>query len=76
MQPSKIFRLYDGGVRQLRLQGGQNLDALDRVDAEITVEAHIEFEHLDGVAGFVGDDFEQRCLRGEIIGQWKVRRDR
>ena len=37
----------------------EDLDPLDRIDAEIGVEPHVELEHLDGIARLVGDRLEQ-----------------
>src|SRR4051794_24737780 len=42
------------------LKRRQNFDPLDRVDAEIGVESHLEVEHLERVAGLVGDDLQQQ----------------
>ena len=52
---------HDGGVefgqgRDALAHGGEDLDALDGIDAEVGVERHARFEHLAGIAGLLGDD--------------------
>ncbi len=59
LQGAQVFGLDDRSVGQSLLKSGENFDALDRVNAKIAIEAHGEFEHLGGVAGFVGDDGEE-----------------
>jgi hypothetical protein len=39
---------------------GEDLDALDRIDAEVGVERHPRFEHLGGIAGLLGDEPSSR----------------
>ena len=41
---------------QFFLQGGQNFDALNRVNAQVRIQAHIQFEHVRRVAGLFRDD--------------------
>ena len=69
LQAAQILGLDHGRFGQLCLQRGENFDALDGVDPEIGVEAHIEFEHFDGVAGFFGDHLQENFLR-LLIGRW------
>ncbi len=38
--------------------GGQDLDALDGVDAQVGVQRHAQLEHLGRVAGLLGDDLQ------------------
>ena len=38
----------------------EDLDALDRVDAEVGLELHVQREHLDRVAGLLGHDVEHQ----------------
>ena len=72
----------DGGrARQALLQGAQDLDALDRVDPEVGVEAHAGLEHRRGVAGLLRDHFQQHALgfnpaRGRRLGRRSRRRHR
>ncbi|MBW2463302.1 MAG: hypothetical protein JRH11_16750 [Deltaproteobacteria bacterium] len=51
-----------GQVGRLISHGGEDLDALDGVDAEVAGEVHGELEHVDGVAGLFGDDREHEGL--------------
>jgi len=51
-----------GQVGRLVSHRGEDLDALDGVDAEVAGEVHGEFEHVDGVAGLFGDDREHEGL--------------
>ncbi len=39
---------------------GENLDALDGVDAEVGLELHLGLEHLTRVAGLLGDNLEHQ----------------
>ncbi len=56
---AELLRLERGQTGQSVLQGREDLDALDRVDAEVGVELHVEIEHLDGVSRLLGDDLDQ-----------------
>ena len=40
-------------------QGGEDLDALDGVDAEVGLKLHLEVKEVGGVAGLVGHNTEQ-----------------
>ena len=40
-------------------EGGHDFNAFDGVHAEVGVQAHLQVQHLDGVAGFLGDDEEE-----------------
>ena len=58
----------------------RDLDPLDRVDAKINVELHVDFKHIDRKARLVGDRFEQdlldRCVsrrRSESSGGRRLR---
>ena len=44
-----MFRFDGRRLRQALLNGRQNLDALDRIDAQVGVQAHVRVEHFDGV---------------------------
>ncbi len=48
----------------LLTHGREDLDALDRVDAKVRFEVHRELEHIDGVAGLLGDHFKHQALKG------------
>ena len=41
------------------LQGREDLDPLDRVDAQVGVELHVEIEHFGRISGLLGDDLDQ-----------------
>src|SRR5262249_19686227 len=62
VQRTEMFRLDERRFRQALLQCRQNFDALDRVDAEIGVERHVEIEHLGRVTGLFADDLQQDLL--------------
>jgi hypothetical protein len=50
---------------------GHDFDTLDGVHTEVAVEAHVEVEHLDGGAGFLGDDEKEGAGGGggvEVVG--------
>ena len=64
---------HDGGVefgqgRDAFAHGGEDLDALDGVDAEVGVERHARFEHLGGIAGLLGDDGQHDGVEGMVDG--------
>ena len=44
-----------GQAGQCVLHGGEDLDALDGIDAEVGFEGHAGFEHFGGIAGLFGD---------------------
>ena len=67
MQTAEVFGLDHWRFGQTGLKRGENLNTFDGVDAEIAVEAHVEFEHLHGVPGFVGDDFKEDGLGAGIL---------
>ena len=48
-------------VGQALLQPGENLDTLDRVDAEVGLQRHLRAQQIDGVAGLLRDDREERA---------------
>ena len=54
-----MFGFDFGCARKLRTQRRHDFDALDRVDAQIGVKAHVRVQHLDRIAGFVSDHCEQ-----------------
>ena len=55
-----MFRFDRRCSRQFVLQSGEDLDAFDRIDAEIRIKRHLKFKHLDRVTGFAGNHFQQR----------------
>src|SRR3546814_2930530 len=59
---SDLLRALCGG--QQLLQGAENLDALDRVDAEVRFQICIHCQHFRRIAGALGDDTDQ--CGGEI----------
>ena len=58
LQGTEVLGFDFGGVGEAAAEGGHDFHALDGVDAEVAVEAHVEREHLGGVAGLFGDDGE------------------
>ena len=64
---AQLFRLEDGQPGKSVLQGREDLDALDRVDAEVGVELHVEIENFGGISGFLGNDLDQDG--GERLGR-------
>ena len=59
LQHAQVFRLDRRRIGKLLLQGREDFHALDRVDAEVGVERHLHFEHLDRIAGLLGDHLEE-----------------
>ena len=59
VQRPQMLGLDRGCIGQPVLDGREDLDSLDRIDAQIGVELHVQFEHLDGVARLVGDHFQK-----------------
>ncbi len=49
-------------VGQPLLQRGEDLDPLDRVDAQVGVELHARLEHLGRIPGLLRDHLQQRRL--------------
>ena len=41
------------------MEGGEDLHPLDRIDAEIGIKRHVEFQHLQRIAGLLGNDAEE-----------------
>ena len=46
LEGAEVLGLDDGRVGEPLLERGEDLDALDRVDAEVGVELHVGLEHL------------------------------
>ena len=66
--------LTTGASGNLLLKGREDLDALDRVDAEVGVEVHVEAEHVGRIAGLLGDDGKQgpaTSVVGRRLGTWR-----
>ena len=53
-------------LRESLLKCGQDLDPLDRIDAQVGIESHGQFEHLLGISGLLGHDREERG--GDVPG--------
>ena len=47
--------------------GGEHLGLFDSVDTEVGLQIQIEGEHLDGIAGFLGDDGEHLVGTGVSV---------
>ena len=56
---AELLGLERGQPGKPVLQGGEDFDALDRVDPEVGVELHVEIEHLGGVSRLLRDDLDQ-----------------
>ena len=67
-QASELVRLHRRRVGQALLHGRENLDALDRVNAQISVELHVEFEDVLRVSGLLRDDFEEHGSNVLVAG--------
>ena len=48
------------GEAGLLVERAQDLDPLDRVDRQVGLEIEVEVQHLDGIAGPLADDRQQR----------------
>ena len=66
LEGAELVGFDDGRGGEFFLKGGENFDALDGIDAEVGIEAHVEREHFHRVAGFLGDDGEEGA--GEEFG--------
>ena len=60
-----MFRADDRCAGKSFLDGGENLDPLDGIDAEVGVQAHVQIEHLHRIAGLLADHRQQGrgCIR-------------
>ena len=65
LQSAQILRLDRRGFGQLLLQCGKDLHTLDRIDTQVGIEGHLQFQHLFRITGFFSDDREQS--RGDLI---------
>ena len=61
VQSAEVLGLDRRGVRDLLLKGGQDFDALDRVDAQVGVQGHVQAEHVGRVARLLGDHRRAGC---------------
>ena len=48
------------------LQRREDLDPLDRVDAQVGIHAHVQFQHFDRIAGLLGHHRQQGF--GDVVG--------
>src|SRR5262249_8943781 len=68
-QLGEIDRAQPPGLREADAHRPEDLDALDRVDAEVGLHVHRDVERLDGVAGLVADDLKERLAdRRQVEG--------
>ena len=65
-QSAQMFRLDGRSVGQSFLKQGEDLDALDRVDAQVGVELHVQLQQLGRVTGLGGNHVQQRGLHAAI----------
>ncbi len=66
-----MLGLHLGGAGQFFRDGGEDLDALDGVDAEVAFQIHVGVDGVRGVTGLIGDDSEknrQDLGRRRIMG--------
>src|SRR4051812_137832 len=68
LEGPEVLGLDDGGVGELLLQRREDLDALDRVDAEVGVEPHGRLGYIRGMYCFLLPDRQQRLLDGGRSG--------
>ena len=82
LQRAHDRRLHLGHSGALVLHGGENLHALDGVDAEVALEVHVQLEHLGRVARLLRDHLEHQRVeidgggRGRQLNHWGGRRRR
>ncbi len=74
MQRAQMLGFDLGSLGQTAAQRRHDLDAFDRIDAQIAIESHIEIEHLGGIAGFVGNHTQYRLRHGVGGGDGRGRR--
>ena len=68
-QGSQVLRADGRGAGEAFLERGEYFDALDGVDAQIGIHAHVQFQHFLGVAGFFADrPPAARRLRCRVAG--------
>ncbi len=60
LEGGHVAGLDRGEVGDPLLHGGEDLDALDGVDAEVRLQRHLHGEHVGRVAGLLRDDLQQR----------------
>jgi hypothetical protein len=60
-QSAQVFRLDDGRFRQAFLQDRQDFHALDRVDAQVGIQRHVQFQHLHRIARLLRHDLTQNA---------------
>jgi hypothetical protein len=64
LEGTQVFGLNGRRFGHSLLKGGEDFDPFDGINPEVGIEAHVEFEHFDGVAGFLGDDAEEGFFDG------------
>ena len=81
-QRSKMFGADGGCAGKPLLEGGEDLDPFDGIDAEIGIHPHVEFQHLNRIAGLLAHYGKERfgdlcatCLNGRRKGDCCHRRD-
>ena len=80
---TEVFGLDLRCLGQAFLQGRQDLDALDRVDAQVGVQSHVQLQHLRRIARLLRDHLQQRggnlfeiVWRGRLFRHFDHRLDR
>ena len=64
LKRAEVLGFDFGRAGELGAQRRHDFDTFDGVHAKVGVQAHVEIQHLDGVASFLGDDGEQRAGGG------------
>ena len=73
MQGAEVLGADDRRTGQALLEGGEDLDPLDGVDAQVGVHAHLQLQHLHRVAGLLADHRQQGL--GDQVGGCRGRCD-
>ena len=59
LQCAEVLGLDLRRAGQLTAKRGHDLDALDGIHAKVAVQAHVQIQHLDRVAGLLRNDLKQ-----------------
>src|SRR5205823_2626110 len=74
VEGAEVLRLDGRGGGQALLQGGEDLDALDGVDAQVGVQGHVQVQHLRGVTRLLRDHLQQHTGDGGVCVRGRGRR--
>ena len=79
VQGAQVLGADDRGAGEPLLEGGEDLDPLDGVDAEVGVQPHLQLQHLHRIAGLLADHGQEglgdpvrvgRCRRA--VQRWEA----